>query len=238
MTKQTMRDHWWWRPGWRLGRRMYTWHITFDGQDQLHALVDAYQERLASLPGLDPIPRPWLHLTTQGLGFVDETPRADVERVIEAARERLVTLRRPTVNVGPALVDPEVVRLKVQPAEDVAPIRRALREAIITARGADLLMETDDWQPHVNVAYSNASGPMVPIAAALEPELEPVPLTVSEVQLSCRVGTTSCTNGKHVRHCLSARLTQWAVAIFATGRRLKPGRDARAQFNESRSLSI
>src|SRR3954447_24229065 len=118
MTKQTMRDHWWWRPGWRLGRRMYTWHITFDGQDQLHALVDAYQERLASLPGLDPIPRPWLHLRTQGLGLVDETPRADVERVIEAARERLVTLRRPTVNVGPALVDPEVVRLKVQPAED------------------------------------------------------------------------------------------------------------------------
>ena len=61
--------------------------------------------------------------------------------------------------------------------------RRALREAIIAARGADLLMETDGWESHVSVAYSNASGPMAPIAATLEPELGPVPLTISEVQL-------------------------------------------------------
>jgi hypothetical protein len=24
-----MADHWWWRPGWRHGRRMYYWHVTF-----------------------------------------------------------------------------------------------------------------------------------------------------------------------------------------------------------------
>jgi hypothetical protein len=48
MNEQTMRDYWWWRPGWRVGRQMYTWHFTFDGQDELHALVDAYQERLAA----------------------------------------------------------------------------------------------------------------------------------------------------------------------------------------------
>jgi 2'-5' RNA ligase len=162
---------------------MYTWHITFDGQDQLHALVDAYNERLATLPGLDPIPRPWLHLTTQGLGFVDETPAADVDAVIEAARERLAKLPRPTVSVGPAIVDPEVVRLKVQPVDDVVSIRRALREANVSARGPELLMEADEWEPHISVAYSSSAGPMKPISAALIPELDPVPLTISEVQL-------------------------------------------------------
>ena len=70
--EERMRDHWWWRPGWRPGRRMYTWHFTFDGQTALHELVNAYQERLAGLPSLDPIPRQWLHLTTQSIGFTDE----------------------------------------------------------------------------------------------------------------------------------------------------------------------
>lgn len=183
MTEQMMRDHWWWRPGWRVGRRMYTWHITFDGQDQLHALVDVYQERLASLAGLDPIPRPWLHLTTQGLGFVDEIPDADVEGVVEAASERLAALNAPTVDVGPAIVDPEVVRLKVQPASKMVPIRRALRDAIVAVRGSELLPEGDEWEPHISVAYSNAAGPMAPIATMLEPKFAPVPVTINEVQL-------------------------------------------------------
>src|SRR6202035_5627646 len=73
---ERMRDHWWWRPGWRPGRRMYAWHFTFDGETALHELVDVYQQRLAGLPGLDPIPRQWLHLTTQGIGFTDEVPDA------------------------------------------------------------------------------------------------------------------------------------------------------------------
>jgi hypothetical protein len=27
-----MRRHWWWRPGWRPGRRLYAWHLTFGDQ--------------------------------------------------------------------------------------------------------------------------------------------------------------------------------------------------------------
>jgi 2'-5' RNA ligase len=178
-----MRDHWWWRPGWRVGRRMYTWHFTFDGQDELHALVDAYQKRLAQFPGLDPIPRSWLHLTTQGLGFVDETPTADVEAVIDAARNRISALPKVSVEIGPALVDPEVVRLKVQPVDSLAHVRRALRQTITEIRGPESLMEADGWEPHVSVAYSNAVGPMEPIAAALSPELDPAPVEIAEVQL-------------------------------------------------------
>jgi hypothetical protein len=52
-----VRNHWWWRPGWRQGRRFYTRHLTFDDQPQLHALVDAYRDSFAQLPGLDLIPR-------------------------------------------------------------------------------------------------------------------------------------------------------------------------------------
>lgn len=32
MTAGSMADHWWWRPGWRPGRRMYAFHFTFGDQ--------------------------------------------------------------------------------------------------------------------------------------------------------------------------------------------------------------
>lgn len=180
---ERMRDHWWWRPGWRPGRRMYTWHFTFDGQTALHELVEAYQERLAGLPGLDPIPRRWLHLTTQGIGFTDEVPDADIGAIVEASQERLAGVPRATVAMGPAVVDPEVVRLEVRPVGALTPVRRALRDAIAVARGAEQVGESDDWTPHVSVAYSNAAGPMGPYLKVLNLPLEPVSVEIPDIQL-------------------------------------------------------
>jgi 2'-5' RNA ligase superfamily len=180
---ERMRDHWWWRPGWRPGRRMYTWHFTFDHQVALHGLVDAYQERLAGLPGMDLIPRPWLHLTTQGVGFTDEVPDAELAAVIDGARERLAALSRVTVSMGPAIVDPEVIRLEVRSADVLTPIRRALRDAISAARGPARVSEPDEWTPHVSVAYSNSDGLMEPYVKTLDPPLAPVPVDISDVQL-------------------------------------------------------
>jgi 2'-5' RNA ligase len=180
---ERMRDHWWWRPGWRPGRRMYTWHVTFDDQAALHALADAYQERLAGLPGMDLIPRQWLHLTTQGVGFTDDVPDDELEAIIDAARERLAVVPRVTVSMGPAIVDPEVVRLEVQPASALTPVRRGLRDAIAVVRGPEHVAEADGWTPHVSVAYSNSEGPMEPFIEALDPPLAPVSVEIRDVQL-------------------------------------------------------
>jgi 2'-5' RNA ligase superfamily len=180
---ERMRDHWWWRPGMRVGRRIYTWHFTFDGQAVLHQLVDAYQARLADLPGLDPVPRPWLHLTTQGIGFTDEVGDADIDAIIQESQERLATLLRVTVAMGPAVVTPEGILLQVQPAEGLTAVRRALRDAIAAVRGGDQLGEPDEWTPHVSVAYSNSSGPMEPYQRALNTPLEPVPVEIQDVRL-------------------------------------------------------
>ncbi|WP_197523346.1 hypothetical protein [Actinokineospora pegani] len=37
-----MRDHWWWRPGWKVGRSFYTWHFTFADQPQVAELLARY----------------------------------------------------------------------------------------------------------------------------------------------------------------------------------------------------
>ena len=168
MTDAHMADHWWWRPGWQPGRRMYTWHFTFDGQQPVHDLATAYQERLAALPALDVVPAQWLHLTTQGVGFTDQTTDDEVTAIIDAASGRLKSYDPERIVLGPACVTPEAILLQVEPADGLAAIRSELRSAISGVLGHARLMESDDWTAHVTVAYSNGTGPTGPYAAALD----------------------------------------------------------------------
>ncbi|HET9381804.1 MAG TPA: 2'-5' RNA ligase family protein [Streptomyces sp.] len=164
---QRMRDHWWWRPGWSVGRRFYTWHLTFEGQHDLHRLAGAYRSALAPLgPALTPVPDRWLHLTMQGVAFADEITRADVEAVVEAARPRLAAVPAFGLRLGPETVDPEAVLLPAHPGAPVKDVRNAVRAAIGDALG-DVPERAEDFLPHVSVAYSAAEGPRTAVADAL-----------------------------------------------------------------------
>jgi len=179
-----MRDHWWWRPGWRAGRSMYTWHVTFEDQTELHELVKSYQKALAPLPGLDLIPIRWLHLTMQGIGFTDEVAPQDAADIAEGARERLATCQPVSLSIGSAQVDPEAILLHVSPSGALNPVRDGVRAAIADVRGGSRVPETEYWAPHISIAYSNSDGPAAPYAEALSTATSaPVDLTVSAVSL-------------------------------------------------------
>jgi hypothetical protein len=88
-----MSNHWWWRPGWRAGRRAYTFHVTFDdeaveGGDQLRRLARDYQLSVQGVRTLDIVPLDWLHLTVQNVGFTDELGAEAVQSVAWRAQER------------------------------------------------------------------------------------------------------------------------------------------------------
>ena len=180
-----VRDHWWWRPGWRVGRRFYTWHLTFDRQDELHALVAAYQSELAELPGLDLIPREWLHLTMQGVGFTDEVSDQDGRAIADAARRRLAQLPPARLTFNRAVVRPEAIALPPEPVDAVRAIRSTIREAIADVWGADRVPEpTEGFHPHVSMAYINTAGLSAPIVAALDRvTVAPVSVMVAEASL-------------------------------------------------------
>ncbi len=118
-----MRDHWWWRPGWHVGRRAYTFHITFDddtavdGIAELRRLASEYQRALTTLPGLDMVPLRWLHLTMQNVGFTDEVSEADARAVLAAARDRCSGLPPFELTLGQAQVRGEAVAIRPFPAE-------------------------------------------------------------------------------------------------------------------------
>jgi 2'-5' RNA ligase len=169
-----MRRHWWWRPGWRPGRRLYAWHLTFGDQTvsrglaELWQVVGGSQTRLAGLPGLDLVPADWLHLTVQPVGFADEVGPGDAERIVAAVRRRCAALTPPRLTLGPAQLHAEGVWLPAAPATAVRRVRAAVRAGIAEVWGAARVPEpAGAFTPHVSLAYSNTDGPDEPFAAAL-----------------------------------------------------------------------
>ncbi|MBP2336580.1 2'-5' RNA ligase [Saccharothrix coeruleofusca] len=182
---EPMRDHWWWRPGWQVGRSFYTWHVTLADQPGARRLVSDYAPVLARLPQLDPVPARWLHLTLQGIGFTDEVDRADVERIARAARKRCAELEPFTVSIGPAHVDPETIQMPARPLEPLARLRLAIRAAIGEVWGPDDVPEPEaGFRAHVSLGYCNTAGPAEPVAAALDAhDRRTAEVTVSSVTL-------------------------------------------------------
>jgi hypothetical protein len=178
-----MADHWWWRPGWRPGRRRYYWFVTFPGAPQVQAYAAAARERLAGLPGMDLVPGQWLHLTTQAVGFTDEVSDGDLAAIADAAKTRLARVAPPAVAIGPARVVTEGVLCDVTPAGSLAPARDAVRAAIGDVWGPAKVPGQARWWPHVSLGYASAAGPAGPFEAALDGFTDVAAHTVSEVRL-------------------------------------------------------
>lgn len=179
-----MRDHWWWRPGWKVGRSFYTFHVTFDGAPDVVEVAGYYRAAL-DLPTLDPVPDEGLHLTMQGIGFTDEVTEADATAIVEAARTRVARLAPFDVVLGPADADPEAVMLQIEPWSPLDELRSAVRSAIGDVWGAARVPDrAEGWTPHVSVAYSGAATsaePLRQLLATVEPRAART--TVTAVQL-------------------------------------------------------
>jgi 2'-5' RNA ligase len=163
---EELADHWWWRPGWSEGRRFYTWHLTFSDAPEVHRLADTYRAALAPVAGLDLVPDKWLHLTMQGVGFVDELAAGDVDAIVQGARERLAYIESFSLEFGCPQITDEAIRWDL---DGGGPSR--VRDAIRAAIGdvwADIPEDAADFGAHVSIAYSHANGPAEPVRAALE----------------------------------------------------------------------
>ncbi|MEU7746137.1 2'-5' RNA ligase family protein [Nonomuraea sp. NPDC049158] len=181
-----VRSHWWPREGWRPGRLVYTWHLTFEHAPPLHQLAERYQAALARIEEHNPIPARWLHLTVQAVGFVDEVSEEQLNQITEAVRVRLgelapveLTFHRPTL-LGEGVV------LTPTPAEPLhqmwGEVRRGIAEVIGNAPTA--AEQANGFHPHVSLTYINTPGPARPYIDALSAvEAGPVSVDVEQVVL-------------------------------------------------------
>jgi 2'-5' RNA ligase len=163
-----VRNHWWWRPGWRPGRRFYALHITFAGSDELKRLAATYRQALADLPWLTFVPDRWLHLTVQGIGFADELGTAKLDDLVTVAQARLRDLPPFSLTFDSAVVADEAIALPAEPPRPVRQLRSAIRAAIGQALGEQRVSEDPErFRPHVSVAYMEAPGVATPYVRAV-----------------------------------------------------------------------
>lgn len=178
---ETLRDHWWPRPGWRPGRLIYTWHLTFDDAPELHRLAAAYQRQLEPLPGLNLVPQQWLHMTVQGVGYTDEVDDDTLRAVVTSVQNRLAevppfeaTFARPTIFTEAIVLPPE-------PTEPFQALQAAIRDGVAEALGPDNVHtgpeQSHGFRPHVSLSYSSAEHPAGPYRAALD-AIQPKPATI------------------------------------------------------------
>jgi 2'-5' RNA ligase len=161
-----MANHWWWRPGWHVGTRFYAWHITLDGQDQLHHLIDRYQDALAPFPTLDAIPRQWRHITLQGLGHVEEVSDQQRDEAVHAVAERLARLDPIESTFQRAVIFREAIALPPSNPDTYAHLRNEIRSGITDAWG--WCPETaDGFRAHTSAAYSNGTAEAAHLRQAL-----------------------------------------------------------------------
>ncbi len=127
--EELMADHWWWRPGWHVGRRGCAWHRpsatpprpTASPRPTGWGLKDDRR-------GLDPVPDTVAAPDDAARRRVtDEVAEADVRAMISAATRRLALLPAFDITLDRPVITREAVRWDVVPAEPVAAVRLAIR---------------------------------------------------------------------------------------------------------------
>lgn len=172
-----VRNHWWSRPGWTPTSQFYTWHITFENAPQLHQLAARYQQALGRFPGLAFVPARWLHLTMQGVGFVDQVPGSKLDAIINEVRRKLCDLSPFDLRFGPAIVSTEAICMPAENPEPITHLRQLIRDTVGDAYPGETIPDSPRFRPHVSVAYINDDGPARPYIDAVD-RTRPDPITV------------------------------------------------------------
>lgn len=152
-----MKNHWWWRPGWQVGTRFYAWHVTLDGQGDLHRLVDDIQHALADVPTLDPVPRRWRHITMTGMGHVRDVPDDLRDAAIENVRAAVQGLGPIDTTFQHVSIFAEAVAVRPVNPDAFTVLQNAAQRAT-----ADVIPGADQHNPrfraHVTAHYSHDDG--------------------------------------------------------------------------------
>jgi hypothetical protein len=105
----------------------------------------------------------------QGVGFVDETDPAEVDRIVATVRRSCAALTPFPLTIGPPVVTAEAITMPATPLEPIRRVRAAVRAGIAEVWGVDNVPEdADGFRPHVSLAYSNGDGPAAPYIDAVE----------------------------------------------------------------------
>ncbi|WP_170140905.1 2'-5' RNA ligase family protein [Allonocardiopsis opalescens] len=152
----------------------------------MREIVAAYQRSIVPFGGLNLIPGDWLHITLQGVGYVDMTSDSYINDVIAGVSRRVSTL--PPLEIS--FIRPYVLEEAVVIAPEPATV---LHELLVRVRSGmnDSVGEVDTspeqrkgFRPHMSIAYFNSPGQASPYIKALgKVRADPVSVRVDDLEL-------------------------------------------------------
>ena len=165
--------------------RFLAWHIAVaDAAPALADHVAAYQHALRPLGFLDLIPRPWLHITIQGIGHAHTIAPDQLDTLTTAIRHNLATIPPPTLTFDKPRLHTEAVTIPPTDPTPLHTIRDAIRDAITTTHGPAEGTPPQHYRPHVSAAYVNTTTSPTPIHEALALlDIPPTAITLTHITL-------------------------------------------------------
>jgi 2'-5' RNA ligase len=193
-----MADRWAGRREPGPGQGQLYWHVLFRDYPQVQHLASIAQERLAGFPGLHFTPRQWLHMTTLVVGFAEDLTESEIADMVKHACQLFAGIPPITVTLGKILYHPEAIVIAVRPGAAMDPVLKAVQAATRLSVTGEETLKSQEWTPHVTVAYSTAIQPAGPIIAALGRELPNCQVTLSRIDLVVQEGPERLWNWRSI----------------------------------------
>jgi 2'-5' RNA ligase superfamily len=102
------------------------------------------------------------------------------------------------VTLGKILYHPEAIVIAVRPGAAMDPVLEAVQTATRLAVTGEATGKSQEWTPHVTVAYSTAVQPAGPIIAALGRELPSCQVTLNRIDLVVQEGPERLWNWRSI----------------------------------------
>ena len=176
---------------WSRGRAQYLTFLVRMDEPAVRDHLAAVIERIAAIPGIEPYPQPYWHVTVKGVGFQvikrtrdDEILRADVARLAGKARAILTSRPPYRASLGLANGFAGVVLVEVIDGGGTAALNSLLLDGLDELTGAPI--DAAGFLPHISIARftSNAGLDELKATLALLREEPPGPeITVQRVEL-------------------------------------------------------
>lgn len=149
---------------WRMGRTDYVAFLVMVTHADVRRAIAGALARLADIPGVDPYPERYWHMTVKGVGFTretalrdDELPAREVRRIADAARPVLEAQPRFEARLGRVNAFAEVVYMEVHEDATVRALNTALVERVPGLQRYPV--DGPMWLPHVSIArYTSDEG--------------------------------------------------------------------------------
>lgn len=175
------RDHWWWRPGWGVGTRFLTFHLTFEDASELHVAAEDIARELDTLPAVDVVPIPWLHLTMTGVDHAHAVTPETLSALIERVFAKAVELDSTPLVFDRLFVYREGICLSADTPPWLAELKRIQVEAVRDVCG--IRQEDSSFIPHVSLAYFSGDVDLPRLISVVDAERRH-PIVVARPRLS------------------------------------------------------